>query len=280
MFIGIDIGGTNSRVAAFNSLTDPQISDVITFAHTGYYGKDLKNIISAIRKLTNQIDGIGISLAGVLDEEKTYLKVSSNLPSWMGQPITSDLKSIFDCPVFMENDGVATALGESLYGYGRDQSFVLMIWGTGIGGTSVDLIDGKRHMSAIEPGHAPQDWNGGLCSCGQRGCYEITCGGAGIAKKYGKPAQELSDEQWDEVLDNFAGCLMNLVMLRPPKLIVFTGTVAVRQAKRLPKLQAILQQRLKVYDVPELKISKFEAHTGLYGALGLLKDRVPSKKSL
>lgn len=277
MLVSIDVGGTNSRIAIFNSLENPRIRDISTFAHTGRYEEDLKNIATAIKKLTNEkVDGIGVSIAGLLNKDKSYLTVAPNLPGWMSQPIKTDLIEIFDCPVVLDNDGAAAALGEAMFGHGKDKDFVFMIWGTGIGGTAVEHINGKIHVSPFEPGHYPQNWNGELCSCGQRGCLEVTCGGAGIEKKYGKQAKELSEDEWSEVIENFSQGMITVSMIRPTKLIIMSGSVAVKQHTRIPRINSILKERMKVFDPPQIKISQFNERAGLYGALSLLKGHLPA----
>ena len=129
-------------------------------------------------------------------------------------------------------------------------------------------------FTSFESGHHTKDWNGPKCPCGQIGCFELTCGGADIMRHFGKPAEELSEEEWNKVITHFTHGLLNVIMIRPTNLIILSGRIAVKQAKRIKKIRAILQERLTVYPVPDIKVSKFGEEVGLYGALGLLKGRL------
>ncbi len=272
MFIAIDIGGTNSKIALFHSLEKPQITTTTSFKQTGNYQKDLDRISSGIRKITQeQIKGIGVGIPGALSEDKSYVKIFNNLPDWSGKPVKSDLSNRFDCPVILDNDATAAALGEALFGHGVGKEFLFIIWGTGVGGTAVHLIDNQPALYSFEPGHHSVDWDGPQCQCGQKGCLELTCGGAGIKLRYGKPAEELNEKEWDEVVTHFTHGLLNVIMIRPTKLIVLSGGIAVKQAKRIPQIKSILKERLTMYPVPEIEISQLRENAGLYGALGLLK---------
>lgn len=275
MYVSIDVGGTNSRIAIFNSFENPKIHDIATFPHSGGYSEDVKNIASSIKKMTNErVDGIGMSIAGLLNKDKSQLQVCPNLPGWMGQPIKSDLMEIFDCSVVLDNDGAATALGEAMFGHGRGKDFLFLIWGTGIGGTAVENVNGQLHVSPFEPGHYPLVWNGELCPCGQRGCLEVSCGGAGIEARYGKPAKELTEQEWEEVIESFAQAMISIAMIRPTSLIIMSGSIAVKQKSRIEKINNIMHDNMKVFDPPKIEISLFNEHAGLYGGLGLLKKHL------
>jgi predicted NBD/HSP70 family sugar kinase len=259
----------------FDSLEKPEFFDVTSFKQSDSYKKDLDNLSTAIRELTREtIQGIGLGVPGILNKDKSGIKLSSNLPHWNGKPVKSDLSDRFNCSVVLDNDVTTAALGEALFGHGVSKDFLFIVWGTGIGGTAVHFSNKQPQLVPFEPGHHTRDWNGPNCPCGQIGCFELTCAGAGIKRHFGKPAEELNEKEWDGVVTHFTHGLMNIIMIRPTELIVLSGGIAVKQAKRIKKIKSILQKRLTIYPVPEIKNSKFQEDIGLYGALGLLKDQV------
>lgn len=273
MYIAVDIGGTNIRIAASESLDTPKLITSTVFNTSGQYEKDLAEIINTIRTIgDDQIHGIGVGLPAIFDETKSKILQCPNLPSWNGKPLQNDLLETFSNPVVLENDASIAALGEGLYGFGKKDNFLFIIWGTGIGGTSVRHIDESIDISPSEPGHQIIQWDGPPCGCGQHGCLEALCSGRWIERNYGAPAEVLSDQAWEKVVEHFAQGMINLISIHPTKLIIFGGGVASRQPERIKQIHEIVKQRLHIFSLPEMKISKYGKEIGLYGAIGLQKQ--------
>jgi len=79
--------------------------------------------------------------------------------------------------------------GEYRNGVGKgSKNFVLITLGTGVGGGVV--INGKLlksgDMSIVELGHITIDYNGKICPCGNRGCFEQYVGKRGLFDIYEK----------------------------------------------------------------------------------------------
>lgn len=68
---------------------------------------------------------------------------------------------------------------------------------------------------------------------------------------------------------------MNIILMRPAKLIILSGGIAINQPERLARIvvqiKNVLKKRLKVYPVPEIRLSKYGEEIGLCGALALIK---------
>ncbi len=132
MYIAIDVGGTNIRVASFTSPQDPQIIDSVKIRNLDDYPQDFQNIAEAIENLSDGkvLEGIGIGIPCVLDETKTIIKRAVNVKTWREKDLKGELEARFECPVRMDNDATIAALGEAIYGHGQDRDFVFIIWGT------------------------------------------------------------------------------------------------------------------------------------------------------
>ncbi len=272
MYVGIDVGGTNIRIASFEELNPSGKRKVIELKTLNHYVKDFNNICKVISDLTKyQVSGIGIDIPGVLNKAKTQILNANNLKSWQGQSIKNDLENKFNCKVVLENDATTAALGEALFGKGVGKDFLFIIWGTGIGGTFVHLINNQVYTISSELGHQIVEWGGVLDTCGQKGCLEVYCGGKGIEKRYGKPAKDLTENEWKEVEQYFAHGLLNILTIYPSELVVFSGSVALNQKNRLANIETIIRDRLKIFHVPKLLLSQYGNDVALYGALGLLK---------
>lgn len=166
--IGIDLGGTNLRVALVSS--EGEIKNKIKVSST----KNLEeNLVSSVKELSGGgISGIGIGVAGLIDRTTGTVSVSPNLPAIEKTDIVKTLKNKFKIPVFIENDANVAALGEKWLGAGKEfENFVLLTLGTGIG--SGIIYAGKLMNVAAEIGHMSIIAKGERCACGNHGCLEI-----------------------------------------------------------------------------------------------------------
>lgn len=162
--IGVDIGGTNLRVALVTE--DGEVLDRLNAPSSGDVKATLRDSIGKL--MDDHVEGIGIGVAGLIERASRRVIVSPNLSSMDGQGF-DDLG--FDKPVFVENDANAAALGEKWMGSGREfNNFVLLTLGTGIGGGIIH--NGQLLDVVAEPGHMSIDLSGQRCLCGNHGCLE------------------------------------------------------------------------------------------------------------
>ncbi len=177
--ITLDVGGTIIKYAVFRN------DSLIFFAEApseSSIGRDrlLYNIKSVIRSCLDRIDftvdAIGISTTGQVDSlSGSILFANNTIPGYTGTNIKSILEKEFLLPVFVENDVNSAAIGEAIYGAGRNYNdFLMLTYGTGIGGAIIidrKLYRGSNHAAA-EFGHIKTHPGGLPCGCGARGCYE------------------------------------------------------------------------------------------------------------
>ncbi len=165
--IGADIGGTNLRVALVN-----REGEIVERVKTSSTDNVFDSLVSAIdRFYSDDIAGIGIGVAGVIERRKGIVIRSPNLPSVEGIGFIDGIRERFSLPVYIENDANAAALGERWAGAGREvKSFVLFTLGTGIGGGVI--YDGHLLDIAAELGHISIEAEGVRCPCGNNGCLE------------------------------------------------------------------------------------------------------------
>ncbi|WP_420267195.1 ROK family protein [Candidatus Magnetominusculus dajiuhuensis] len=163
--IGVDLGGTNLRVAVVSR--EGEIVKRITVSSTGNV---IDSLIAAIERLfSDKINGIGLAVAGLTDGTK--ILSAPNLPILNEIDLVGTLQSRFNTPVYMGNDASMAALGESVSGAGKDlNTFVMLTLGTGIGGGVV--YNRKLLNIAGELGHVIVEPGGRLCGCGGKGCLE------------------------------------------------------------------------------------------------------------
>lgn len=180
--IGVDLGGTNLRVALVSG--EGEIIQRIKEPSSGDVGAKIKGAVEGF--LREGVEGVGIGVAGLIDREGKRIINSPNLQDLGGFDFGKlDLK----VPVLLENDACAAALGEKWMGEGRDfESFVLLTLGTGIGAGYVH--NGKLLSVASEAGHMSIVSDGERCPCGNSGCLENYASARAIIGEAVKAAEQ------------------------------------------------------------------------------------------
>ncbi|OGM22948.1 hypothetical protein A2961_00345 [Candidatus Woesebacteria bacterium RIFCSPLOWO2_01_FULL_39_21] len=261
MYVGIDVGGTNVKIASFTDIVNPELLEFKKFDINNDYKLDIKNILHSIEKIaTEDLKGVGIGVPGTLTEAKREILICPNLMDWNGKKITSDLESVLGCRVRAENDTTLASLGEAEYGIGKDQDFIFLIWGTGVGGAEIKHLNNKLYVFSFEPGHQYVKGEEEL---------EYLVGGAGIYRRFGKSPADLTEPEWSEILPVLSVGVVNMLLIRPTKLIIFGGGIALNKPEKVDRLHAMLKDKLKMFPVPKFKISRLGEKAALFGSLTL-----------
>jgi len=191
--IGIDVGGTNIKIALVNSNGEILYSSSIpTRSEMGYEYtvNNMKQAISTLLKETNSqkndIEGIGFGFPGQVDYKTGIVKNLPNIPGWVNVPIAEIIEKEFGITTKIDNDVRCAALGELKYGAGKGcENLICITVGTGIG--SGIILNGKlvrgASNAAGEIGHIKLFSNGDkLCGCGDYGCLEAYVSGPSIVE--------------------------------------------------------------------------------------------------
>lgn len=180
--IGVDLGGTNLRVAAVDSTG--KVLEKITTGTEVKRGRDrvisemckaIQELAGKLRRSTGDLTGIGIGVPGIIEMQTGMLRESPNLPGWQDYPVRQEIEGRLGTHVVLENDANAAALGEKWLGSAANVEDVCMVTlGTGVGGGIVlqgRIWHGMTGMAG-ELGHITADPSGPPCGCGNRGCLE------------------------------------------------------------------------------------------------------------
>jgi len=187
--IGIDLGGTNLRVAAVDSSGEilDKVSEPAVFdAGPEHVAEEIARVVDNVRKKVgvDGLAGVGIGVPGYIDITAGVVVGSANLPGFEGFPVRDRIQQNLGTPIHLENDANAAALGEMWMGAGKNvKDLILLTLGTGIGGGIV--IDGKvvhgSNGMAGEFGHMTVFPDGNPCGCGNCGCLEKHASATAIA---------------------------------------------------------------------------------------------------
>lgn len=273
MNIGIDLGGTNVKVALVNgdgivkSIIEPTLAKSSVEESTNH----IKNIIHKL--FIPKVKGIGIGVPSAVDTERGIVYNAANIPSWKEVHIKSILEKEFKIPTFVNNDANCFALGEKFYGKAKHYSNVVgIVMGTGLGAGII--IDNK-----IYPGT-------NTCA-GEIGClpylddiYENYCSSHFFIKHNttGKEAYESALkgdkkalEIWDQFGKHVAELISLIVFTYDPQIIVFGGSIS----NAFELFRTSVTQNLKNFPFPnvieKLKIEVSNTKdVGILGAASLV----------
>lgn len=148
------------------------------------------------------IVGIGIGVPGLVDE-KSRIVSAPNL-GWNNVAVQNLLISEFGENIHIDNEANAGAIGEKLYGAGRDAANLIYISiGVGIGSGMIvggELYRGTSNFSG-EVGHMTVTENGPLCRCGNRGCWETLASEKALLDRAAQRWQDDAAASEEEGLD-------------------------------------------------------------------------------
>ena len=191
--LGLDIGGTKISFAI--STTRGEILNKTLLPTEVEKGPDytINKIIKSIRNLLkssnvslSEVKGIGIGSPGPLDPVKGAILNTPNMPGWDGICLKEIFGREFNLPVILDNDANAAALGEKIFGAGKNiKDMFYFTVSTGIGGGLIinNRIYRGASFDAAEVGHTVILPDGPRCKCGKHGCLEALASGTAIARE-------------------------------------------------------------------------------------------------
>ena len=147
MYLVIDIGGTYTKYGYYD------VDGTCQYSHKYPTVKsNIEEFYLKIKKLIQpQIQGIAISMPGLLDSQSGYVEAITLLPFLAQHNIKEELMNLTQLPVSVENDAKCATLGEMWKGSLKDaQNALMMVLGSGIGGTIIldgHILSSPRHKA-------------------------------------------------------------------------------------------------------------------------------------
>lgn len=264
MYILIDIGGTNTRVAR----TDDKESfgEPIIFDTPQNFDEWFSIIITHIDTLRQgeQVEMIVAGMAGTFINQSIIHK-SPHLPEWKDINLREKLGGWFNCNVVLENDAALVGLGEAVFGSGKGHDIAVYITiSTGVGG--VRIVDGKidRNKFGFEIGHQ---------IIGKDKELEYYLAGSSHEKRFNMPSKEIKDKKFWKEVNYYGGVLVaNTTMYWSPAVIILGGPVV--NDMNLEEVGEHAEKFAFMYEqMPILVRSSLKSLGGLYGGMAYLKTR-------
>lgn len=237
--------------------------------------KFMEKCINELLKLSselgiNNLKGIGITIAGIVDSENLIVKFAPNL-GWEDFNIGEIIKKLtpeVDI-IAVGNDAKASALAELWFGTHNINlsNFVFLSIGPGIGsGVILDnkLLKGGNEASG-EFGHMTLIEGGNLCVCGNYGCWEAYASDRATVQRYLIRKKMNALENIDFAIDNILSLaenedeiaietlkqtgyylglgISNIIKALDPQAIIIGGRITKAWNLIYPEIMNVIKQR-------------------------------------
>ena len=275
IYIGLDFGGTKTIVASADKNGD--IIKKIQNPTPQGVNEGIELFKKMIHEVSNgqKIDAIGCSTGGPVDWKRGIINFL-HMSQWKDVPLKDIMEKEFSCPFYVDNDCNVAALGELVFGEGKNYNdFIYITLSTGVGAGIVKNKQIFRSSDGEHPelGHQCTDTKQSFnikCRCGATNCLESLMGGYAIEKRYGKSAEKMTTEEWEELGSILGQGLRNIIIMHAPQIIFLGGGLSFGAREKLikPALEVVREQ-VKLVKIPEIKLSSLGYEAPLKGAIAL-----------
>jgi len=208
--IGVDVG-TNKTIVATSDLAGRVLQEESFETHPDAEETTQRIVERAgklIRRNNGTIEGIGVSLPGLVDPDGSEMFVPTF--NWRDLPLAKDLSAATGLPVTMDNDANAAALAELWFGLPeirevRDFILVLVEGGVGTGIVFDGQVYRGENGAAGEFGHMTIGQGAPVaCASGSRECWEAFASERSALARYKNLRRDLNgaaDISFGELID-------------------------------------------------------------------------------
>ena len=249
-FIGVDIGGTKFSMGRVKNgaIVTKSYQEISRTASKEETLKMLTDNLSTL--LTPGVEGIGVGVPGIVDQETGVIYDIQNIPAWKEVPLQEYLEKRYKLPVAINNDANCFALGEKVYGKGQAfQNFVGLSIGTGLG---MGVIINNQLYSGVMSGAGEI----GMLPY-KEGIIEEYAGSFFFQREYQQSAKELNDKAMEgdamalKAYREFGGHLGEaikiILFMYAPEAIIIGGSIS----KAYPFYKEALKVSLDTFNYPK-----------------------------
>lgn len=285
--IGIDIGGTNLRVAIINK--NGEIIEIFKVNNEVEKGPkyNLDKLISHIKNEWKdyEFEKVGVGAPGPLDLKIGKILKTPNLKGWENFNIKEYLSEELGLNVKVNNDANVAGLAEAVVGAAKEADSVFYITiSTGVGGGLIldkKIINGAHSQTAeiynmiineddyMQPGL-------------NKSSLEGQCSGVNIARiaslEYNK---ELSTKEVFDLynnndekaitvinkwINNISIGIANIIAVVDPEVVVLGGAVPINNAYLIPKIIQCVKNKVADSNMIDIRLAQIGDNAGLIGA--------------
>jgi len=301
----VDVGGTGLRAALTDLTGAIQVErtatiDIASGPHPvlGIIDGFFAEMLAADGRTPADVYGIGLDVPGPVDIATGQVVSPPIMSGWDRFDIPGWFRPRYGCPVMVENDVNAMALGEHRRVYPDTSALLMIKVGTGIGaglvagGAVYRGADGAAgdigHMQLTVPGEdAPPE-----CRCGNAGCVEARAGGWALVRDLRAAGHDVSTVHDAVALVRtgdatavslvrragrlLGGAVADAVSLLNPRVVVIGGQLVAAEEQLMAGIREMVYRRSLPLATAKLHIvpSALGPRAGLIGTALLLADQV------
>jgi glucokinase len=306
VFVGIDLGGTNIRIAC--SDIDGNIFKSENFFTNGQqYGSSFEDkLIGVIEGVTNSLEGdkyrvisMGMGIPGIYYKDE--IQISPNIENFSAKHLVSHFKEK-GIPFFILNDVKCAVMGEKWKGARpSSENFIFINIGTGL--SVAMMLNGSVYLGNNSASGEIAYWISEVGSmtgfADGRAPLEEKFSGRWITEKVKNRLQHNDNNGWagdidnittkvifdeynkgnilvkdiiDDSIQNLVTVIANMCILINPELIVFGGGVTTDLDSFLDYIKEYLARTVPY--PPIVRKSELEGKAGIYGAIRLAIDSI------
>ncbi|MGC5629882.1 ROK family protein [Georgenia sp. Z1344] len=256
-------------------------------------------LLASTGRLPADVVGVGLDVPGPVDHELGRVVRPPIMPGWHDYDIPAFFKDRFSCPVLVEKDTNAMALGEQSLNHSAISDLVFVKLGTGIGTGMVlrGSIYRGADGAAGDIGHIPiesrsDEGSPPICRCGNYGCLEAYVSGWAFVRELessGFDVKSVDDavqlirarepaavELVRRSADVIGTSISHLVNIVNPRRIVIGGQIAGVDDSLIAGIRETVYRRSLPLATRDLEIvpSTLGSRAGVYGLARLVLDDV------
>ena len=287
--LAIDVGGTFTKFAVMTGTRTFKIADKNKIPTVRTNHEDFVQSLAEIFKAHSDVEGIALSMPGLIDTAAGICISSGALDFSNGHNIAAELKTLCGVPVTVENDANCAALAEVKSGALADvNDAIVLVFGTSIGGALVHnrKIYRGAHFCAGEVAFTLKSSDATL---NEENFYHSEIGAAVLQKMCAEvlnvPPEKISAEKiFDMLADKNSELLAalnkfahkvavkiyNLQMLFDPEKFALGGGISAQKIfidAVTAQIDELLTEAPKFLPRPQVVACKYHNDANLFGAL-------------
>ena len=270
MYLIIDIGGTKTLIALFNSRgkivkkhrfkTPDKQADFLTLLETA--------VIPFSVNHRDKIEQVIIAVPGWI-ENNVAVKFGNR--NWKNLDLAKKLEKHFSCPITLENDANLATVYESSFHKGLT---LYLTFSTGIGGGLARNGKLAKNSNSVEPGHTtyifenkPLEWED-IASC------------AAIGAAYGCQATAVRGKNaYKDIAFRVSLGLPEVIQRYNPDFVIIGGPLGLQYPHFSKELKSLVRKTLpKTKKLPRIVAARRPKESVIYGGYLFAKDRAKTAK--
>ncbi|MFD2639104.1 ROK family transcriptional regulator [Piscibacillus salipiscarius] len=228
------------------------------------------------------LTGIAVGIHGIINSYDQIVFTPNQ--KWQYSNFKSKFEEVFNVPVVIDNNANLSAYGEQVYYENIQDLFCITLYsGIGLGIINNSKIYRGYDGFAGEIGHMVVNPDGELCSCGNKGCWELYASERALRNRFNakfgsmpqNPAEIFEKPKYESELDSYiqylAIGLNNIINIFNPQRIVLNGAMINQNPEVIQSIERHLKSKINSYETIHLShLGEFACALG--GAALVLKN--------